>query len=415
MSTDADKAGLTTGDENQLFGSDADGDLLFAADPKSAGEEEIARLGNPVHTTCCPTGTVEFSDGSEGCCDAIEATIKAFVTKLSTHRPKFLILHGSLREASCSRKVAVEAGRILASYSADVKLFDPTGLPVFSADMDPQSNEKVVELRHLTQWCEGMVWISPEVHGNYSAAFKNQVDWMPLSIGAIRPTQGKTLAVMQVEAGSQSFNTVNNLRVLGRWMRMTVIPNQMSIPRAYTEFEEKDGSLKESSYKHRLVDVIDELFKYTLLLRDQQPYLLQRYSEKKALEKKNLEATTAMAEASVLRGLDNPIIIDVRSPKEIEAGKGGVPVAGSVPVPINVDNQPQGVHLTTSEEFKRKLEAAGVDLSSQDRAFITHCTAGNTDYIGRGARAAALLRNLGFVNAHNGGSADEIRAALQVD
>ncbi|EOD22173.1 hypothetical protein EMIHUDRAFT_65070 [Emiliania huxleyi CCMP1516] len=200
---------------------------------------------------------------------------------MSTHPPKFLILYGSLRESSYSRKVAVEAGRILASFGADVRVFDPTGLPLFSGDVDPKSDPKVVELRQLTRWCEGMVWVSPEIHGNLSAAFKNQIDWMPLSEGAIRPTQGKTVAVMQVEAGSQSFNTVNNLRVLGRWMRCIVVPNQSSIPQAYKDKFEADGSLKDTDFRSRVIDVVEELFKYTLLLRDQQPYLLQRYSEQK--------------------------------------------------------------------------------------------------------------------------------------
>ena len=194
-------------------------------------------------------------------------------------RAKVLILSGSLRKNSSSHKVAVETGRILANYGAEVKLFDPTGLPIFNGDLDPSSDAKVKELRDLVRWCEGMIWISPEIHGNYSAAFKNQVDWMPLSEGAVRPTQGKTLAVMQVEAGSQSFNTVNNLRILGRWMRMVVVPNQSSIPKVYGEFNKEDGTLKEGPFRNRVIDVVDELFKYTLLLRDQQPYLLERYSE----------------------------------------------------------------------------------------------------------------------------------------
>lgn len=280
MSTEADKAGLTISAEE--FATEPDGDFLSI---KSPGDIKIAELGKPIHTSCCPTGTMEFlgEDCADayGCSDAVSATLSALTTRMSTHAPKFLVLCGSLRQNSCSRKVAVESGRILAGYGAQVRLFDANGLPVFSTDIDPKSDPKAKELRDLTRWCEGMVWISPEIHGNFSACFKNQVDWMPLSEGAIRPTQGKTLAVMQVEAGSQSFNTVNNLRVLGRWMRMVVIPNQSSIPRVQGEFNE-DGTLKDTSYRSRVVDVIDELFKYTLLLRDQQPYLLQRYSEKQA-------------------------------------------------------------------------------------------------------------------------------------
>jgi len=234
---------------------------------------------------------------------------------------------------------------------------------------------------------------------------------MPLSEGAIRPTQGKTVAVMQVEAGSQSFNTVNNLRTLGRWMRCVVIPNQGSIPQAYKEFEE-DGTLKDSSLRDRVVDVVDELFKYTLLLRDQQPYLVARYSEKKALAKKHLEQTKTASDVETLRSLGSPVIVDVRSSRELEAMKGGAAVSGSVHVPLNVDNTPQSAHETTAEEFRKKLERAGIlPAASKSTAFITHCTADTDKYLGRGARAAALLRDLGYPNAHNGGTADMIREA----
>lgn len=288
---------------------------------------------------------------TDDCCNAVTATLQALTVRMSTHPPKILILVGSLRADSCSRKVALEAGRVLAGYGSEVKLYDARDLPLFSQDIDPKSVDKVVELRNLVRWCEGMVWISPEVHGNYSAVFKNQVDWMPLTEGALRPTQGKTCAVLQVEAGSQSFNTVNNLRVLGRWMRMVVIPNQSSIPQAYKEFNE-DGTMKESPLRSRVVDVIDELFRYTLLLRDQQPFLLQRYSElSSASAKKNLQDTVRTIDPELLISLVNPIIIDVRSDKEFAANKGGMSIKGSYHVPLNVDNDPQTVHLTTAQEF----------------------------------------------------------------
>ncbi len=196
----------------------------------------------------------------------------------STHPAKILILHGSLRQKSFSRLLAAEAGRILSYMGAEVKFFDPASLPIF--DQESHAHPKVIELRELSQWSEGQVWVSPEMHGNVSGVMKNQVDWIPLSIGAVRPTQGRTLAVMEVSGGSQSFNAVNTLRVLGRWMRMITIPNQSSVPQAYNEFNE-DGTMKESSYRDRVVDVLEELLRMTYLTRDVRDFLVDRYSERK--------------------------------------------------------------------------------------------------------------------------------------
>tara|TARA_B100000949_G_C13857503_1_gene275207 strand:- start:108 stop:497 length:390 start_codon:yes stop_codon:yes gene_type:complete len=108
---------------------------------------------------------------------------------------------------------------------------------------------------------------------------KAQIDWIPLSVGAVRPTQGKTLAVMQVCGGSQSFNAVNQLRVLGRWMRMVTIPNQSSVAKAFTEFDDNDR-MKPSAYYNRIVDVIEELVKFTWMVRGRSGYLVNRYSER---------------------------------------------------------------------------------------------------------------------------------------
>jgi arsenical resistance protein ArsH len=188
------------------------------------------------------------------------------------------MLYGSLRERSYSRLLTMEAGRLLEAMGGEVKIFDPAGLPL--ADGAPESHEKVQELRKLAQWSEGMVWCSPERHGAMTGIMKTQIDWIPLSIGAVRPTQGKTLAVMEVSGGSQSFNAVNQMRLLGRWMRMLTIPNQSSVAKAFTEFTE-DGRMKPSSYYDRVVDVMEELFKFTLLTRDAAPYLVDRYSERK--------------------------------------------------------------------------------------------------------------------------------------
>lgn len=194
------------------------------------------------------------------------------------HKPRILLLYGSTRERSFSRLVTQEAARLLNEFGAETKIFDPSGLPL--PDDAPDTHPKVTELRELMQWSEGQVWCSPERHGSMSAVFKAQIDWVPLAIGAVRPTQGKTLAVMQVCGGSQSFNVVNQLRVLGRWMRMFTIPNQSSVAKAFTEFDEA-GRMKPSSYYDRLVDVMEELMKFTLLLRDRQDYLVDRYSERK--------------------------------------------------------------------------------------------------------------------------------------
>jgi arsenical resistance protein ArsH len=195
------------------------------------------------------------------------------------HPPRILILYGSLRERSFSRFLAEEAGRILTRMGAEVRFFDPRELPV--TDSVPATHPKVEELRALSQWSEGQVWSCPERHGAITSVMKNQIDWIPLEVGAMRPTQGRTLAVMQVSGGSQSFNTVNTLRLLGRWMRMVTIPNQSSVPKAYEEFDEA-GRMKPSAYYDRVVDVMEELMKFTLLVRERGDYLVDRYSERRA-------------------------------------------------------------------------------------------------------------------------------------
>ncbi|APO80059.1 arsenical resistance protein ArsH [Pseudomonas alliivorans] len=203
---------------------------------------------------------------------------KLAVEQKSTHKPRILLLYGSTRERSFSRLLTEEAARLLEHFGAETRIFNPTGLPL--ADDVPDDHPMVKELRDLVLWSEGMVWCSPERHGAMTGVFKSQIDWIPLSMGAVRPTQGKTLAVMQVCGGSQSFNVVNQLRVLGRWMRMFTIPNQSSVPKAYLEFDEA-GRMKPSSYYDRVVDVMEELVKFTLLLRDRSDYLVDRYSERK--------------------------------------------------------------------------------------------------------------------------------------
>lgn len=201
----------------------------------------------------------------------------------SSHAPRILLLYGSLRQRSYSRLLAEEAARLLNAMGAETRFFNPSGLPL--PDDAPESHPKVQELRALAQWAEGMVWVSPERHGAMTGIMKAQIDWIPLSVGAVRPTQGKTLAVMQVSGGSQSFNAVNQMRVLGRWMRMITIPNQSSVAKAYLEFDEA-GRMKPSAFYDRVVDVMEELMKFTLLTRDVAGHLVDRYSERKASSQK---------------------------------------------------------------------------------------------------------------------------------
>ncbi len=210
------------------------------------------------------------------------------VNALRDDPPKILILYGSLRERSFSRLAAEEAGRILEDIGAEVRFFNPANLPIKAPGLE--DHPEVQRLRELSIWSEGQVWSCPEMHGTITGVFKNQIDWIPLSMGAVRPTQGRTLAVMQVCGGSQSFNVVNTLRVLGRWMRMLTIPNQSSVAKAYQEFND-DGTMKDSPFRNRIVDVMEELYKFTILTRDVRDFLVDRYSERReAADKAAIDA-----------------------------------------------------------------------------------------------------------------------------
>ena len=203
---------------------------------------------------------------------------RLFSPSRATHPPRILLLYGSLRERSYSRLLTEEAARLLQALGCETRIYDPRDLPL--PDAAPEDHPKVQELRDLARWAEGMVWTSPERHGAMTGVLKAQIDWIPLAIGSVRPTQGKTLAVMEVSGGSQSFNAVNQMRVLGRWMRMITIPNQSSVAKAFLEFED-DGRMKPSPYYERVVDVMEELVKFTLLTRDCADYLVDRYSERR--------------------------------------------------------------------------------------------------------------------------------------
>jgi arsenic resistance protein ArsH len=211
------------------------------------------------------------------------------------HPPRILLLYGSLRKRSFSRLLIEEAARILQRLGAETRIFDPRDLPLPDATTD--KHPKVQELRDLSLWSEGQVWCSPERHGAISAIMKAQIDWIPLEVGGMRPTQGRTLAVMQVSGGSQSFNAVNTLRLLGRWMRMITIPNQSSVAMAYKEFDD-NNRMKPSSYYDRVVDVMEELMKFTLLTRDRADYLVDRYSERMAAGRITIAADLAAATQS---------------------------------------------------------------------------------------------------------------------
>lgn len=201
------------------------------------------------------------------------------------HKPRVLLLYGSLRTRSYSRLLIEEAARLLDFMGAETRIFDPRDLPV--TNTVPPDHPKVQELRNLSVWSEAQVWCSPEMHGAITGVMKNQIDWIPLELGAVRPTQGRVLAVMQVSGGSQSFNAVNTLRLLGRWMRMVTIPNQSSVAKAYEQFDES-GRMLPSPYYDRVVDVMEELLRFTWLLRDRTAYLVDRYSERKASQRHDL-------------------------------------------------------------------------------------------------------------------------------
>ncbi|GAA5961293.1 hypothetical protein JCM8115_001540 [Rhodotorula mucilaginosa] len=240
--------------------------------------EAVHRLtSDEVEARYRPFRTTKNNEGEPDWIESLELDTVQKLAQARSEPVKVLVLYGSLRERSFSRLTAYEASRILSRLGADVRVYDPLELPIKGAC--PETHEKVAELRSLSDWSDAHLWVSPEQHGTITAVMKNQIDWIPLSTGSVRPTQGRTLAICQVNGGSQSFNTVNVLRQLGRWMRMFTIPNQSSIPKAWTQYTDSDRLLP-SSNRDRLVDVCEELVKTTILLQPHFDLLGDRYSER---------------------------------------------------------------------------------------------------------------------------------------
>lgn len=211
-----------------------------------------------------------------------------------THPPRVLVLYGTLRPTGFSKALGHECARLGELLGMEMRVFDPQGLPV--RDPALQEHPKVVELRSLVAWSEGHVWVGAELHGALCSVFKNQIDWIPLNTASIRPTQGKACVVLQVCGGSQSFNVVNALRLLARWMRMTCVVNQSSVPMAWKQFDD-DGRMKDSSLRHRVVDVMEEFVKTVRVNREYADMLTDRYSERKEREEKGRLLTQAEKEA----------------------------------------------------------------------------------------------------------------------
>lgn len=177
--------------------------------------------------------------------------------------------------------LSFEVARLLHYLGCDVRVYDPRGLPLRDdPSISTSTHPKVNELLDCIAWSQAQFWCSPEQHGNMTGIMKTMIDHIPLSSQAIRPTQGKVLAIAQVSGGSQSFNALNSMRILGRWMRMFTIPNQASLPKAYTQFT-AEGRLTNSSNRSRLVDVVEELVKISCILQDHQAILGDRFSERK--------------------------------------------------------------------------------------------------------------------------------------
>jgi arsenical resistance protein ArsH len=257
-----------------------------------------------AHRIALETNHSNNGDNSESNEDWIQTDVAPYITKFDYtsmpigRAPKILVLYGSLRTASFSRKMAYEFARLLELVGCTVRVYNPMGLPVRNPDDTGEQHVKVVELRALTHWSDGHVWVSPEMHGTITGTFKNQIDWIPLNTGSVRPTQGKTCCVAQVNGGSQSFNAVNALRLLARWMRMPCCTNQSSVAKAWQEFlnDEQGGRMKPSGFRNRVVDVVEEFAKFTAVMVPVADQLTDRYSERMEILHKGRLLTQAEKE-----------------------------------------------------------------------------------------------------------------------
>jgi arsenic resistance protein ArsH len=285
----SDEVSLWSGEDKDAFNSLSHPGYSIASDP------ETHTGGWQAHRAAL----MQTSDG-ENPSDWIQDEISDIISKFDYANmpigrpPKILVLYGSLRESSFSRKLAYEFARLLELVGCDVRVYDPRGLPV--RDPELENHVKVQEIRALTVWSDGHVWVSPEMHGTVTGAFKNQIDWIPLNTGSVRPTQGKTCCVAQVNGGGQSFNSVNYLRLLARWMRMPCCTNQSAVAKAWKEFDD-NGRMKDSDFRDRVVDVAEEFAKFTAVMTPVSDDLTNRYSERKEKIKEGKLLTQAEKES----------------------------------------------------------------------------------------------------------------------
>mmetsp|Transcript_40145 Transcript_40145/g.90094 ORF Transcript_40145/g.90094 Transcript_40145/m.90094 type:complete len:285 (+) Transcript_40145:55-909(+) len=275
-------------------------DFASLEHPNYLSQDKSTGVGGWLKHRAAPEAAPGSGPGDNWVLDVEPLITRANFSEIG-RKPRILVLYGSLRESSFSRKLAYEFARLMEVLGCDVRTYDPQGLPV--RDPTLEDNPKVQELRSLSMWSDGHMWVSPEMHGAITGVFKNQIDWLPLNTGSVRPTQGRTCCVAQVNGGSQSFNAVNTLRLLARWMRMPCCTNQSAVPTAWKEFDD-DGRMKDSPLRDRVIDVAEEFVKFTALLTPVADHLVDRYSERKEKEAEGRLLTQAEKEAKKAKTTD---------------------------------------------------------------------------------------------------------------